>query len=91
MTDYRTISLREAEFLPGPVLPAASNERIARALAEYPAGNGIQLKLGFGADPSSTCLREIRSQFRPEFFNRLDGVVTFSPIDSHDMRVGHMP
>ncbi len=37
--------------------------------------------IGFGDDPARTYQRAVRSFFRPEFFNRLDGVVTFSPMN----------
>lgn len=36
--------------------------------------------LGFGADGGPAYEAEAMSFFRPEFFNRLDGVVTFAPL-----------
>jgi ATP-dependent Clp protease ATP-binding subunit ClpC len=42
--------------------------------------------LGFGADAPPSYEAEVRAFFRPEFFNRLDGVVTFHPLDAATIR-----
>jgi ATP-dependent Clp protease ATP-binding subunit ClpC len=36
---------------------------------------------GFGERPHSTSLVDVRRHFRPEFFNRIDQVVPFAPLD----------
>lgn len=38
--------------------------------------------LGFSGASSSTSMAEIRKHFRPEFYNRLDQVVRFLPLDA---------
>jgi ATP-dependent Clp protease ATP-binding subunit ClpC len=46
--------------------------------------------LGFGNEPSGTNARSdpgaVRAFFRPEFFNRLDQVVTFDPLSADNIR-----
>ena len=39
-----------------------------------------QKSIGFAAEPATSCARAVQSFFRPEFFNRLDAVVTFQPL-----------
>jgi ATP-dependent Clp protease ATP-binding subunit ClpC len=34
-----------------------------------------------GADPKQTVLDTVRAHFRPEFLNRLDGIIVFDPLD----------
>jgi len=43
-------------------------------------GTSRNESIGFVDSSGETYEREVRSFFRPEFFNRLDGVVTFSPL-----------
>lgn len=43
--------------------------------------------IGFGDESADTYEREIRGFFRPEFFNRLDGVVTFGPLNRETCRL----
>ena len=40
-----------------------------------------QSSIGFGGEPPEAYEREVRAFFRPEFFNRLDGIVSFAPLD----------
>ena len=49
-------------------------------------GAGKQRSLGFGAQTGPRYLDEARAFFRPEFFNRLDGVVTFAPLGPETIR-----
>jgi len=49
-------------------------------------GADRQQSIGFEARAASSYEREVRSFFRPEFFNRLTGVVTFAPLDSDSAR-----
>jgi ATP-dependent Clp protease ATP-binding subunit ClpC len=44
-------------------------------------GAGKQEPFGFGGQPEGRYESEAMAFFRPEFFNRLDGVVTFQPLD----------
>ncbi len=50
-------------------------------------GASSRSSIGFGDESSDTYEREIRSFFRPEFFNRLDGVVTFEPLGREACRL----
>ena len=50
-------------------------------------GSSQRNSIGFGEESSDTYEREIRSFFRPEFFNRLDGVVTFDPLSRETCRL----
>jgi ATP-dependent Clp protease ATP-binding subunit ClpC len=43
-------------------------------------GSGSQGSIGFSDASASTYEREIQTFFRPEFFNRIDSVVTFHPL-----------
>jgi ATP-dependent Clp protease ATP-binding subunit ClpA len=42
--------------------------------------------VGFAGNPSPNYLDEVREFFRPEFFNRIDGVVTFQPLGEATIR-----
>jgi ATP-dependent Clp protease ATP-binding subunit ClpC len=42
--------------------------------------------LGFQTDGAAPYARAVREFFRPEFFNRLDGVVTFEPLNPETVR-----
>jgi ATP-dependent Clp protease ATP-binding subunit ClpC len=42
--------------------------------------------LGFGAEPTPDYEAAARDFFRPEFFNRIDGVVSFRPLGRDDIR-----
>jgi ATP-dependent Clp protease ATP-binding subunit ClpC len=44
-------------------------------------GTSRNESIGFVDSSRETYQREVRAFFRPEFFNRLDGIVTFSPLD----------
>jgi ATP-dependent Clp protease ATP-binding subunit ClpC len=44
-------------------------------------GASANQSIGFSDERSGVYEREVRSFFRPEFFNRLDGVVTFNSLD----------
>jgi ATP-dependent Clp protease ATP-binding subunit ClpC len=41
---------------------------------------------GLSPTPAKSYITEIAAHFRPEFFNRIDGVVTFSPLSPTTMR-----
>ncbi len=43
-------------------------------------GASRRQSIGFGDDAGAAYLAEVKSFFRPEFFNRMDGVVTFQPL-----------
>jgi ATP-dependent Clp protease ATP-binding subunit ClpC len=45
-------------------------------------GSDRQHSIGFDARHEASYEREVRDFFRPEFFNRLSGVVTFHPLDT---------
>ncbi len=42
--------------------------------------------LGFSDDTRVDYVSEVRKAFRPEFFNRLDNVIAFSPLNQSDIR-----
>jgi ATP-dependent Clp protease ATP-binding subunit ClpC len=44
-------------------------------------GASVQRSIGFDGESADDYESEARSFFRPEFFNRIDSVVTFSPLD----------
>ena len=50
-------------------------------------GADRQSSLGFGSKTGPSYEDEAMSFFRPEFFNRLDAVVTFNPLDQEAIRV----
>jgi ATP-dependent Clp protease ATP-binding subunit ClpA len=45
-------------------------------------GSSSQRSIGFSPDLADAYEAEVRAFFRPEFFNRLDAVVTFRPLDA---------
>ncbi len=47
-------------------------------------GARVGSSLGFGDDQGVDYRSEVRKSFRPEFFNRLDAVIAFSPLN-HDV------
>lgn len=48
-------------------------------------GSTVHGNLGFGPDGGPAYDAEVRGFFRPEFFNRLDAVITFHPLSPHDV------
>ena len=54
--------------------------RTAMVIMTSNLGSSNRNSIGFSEESPDTYEREIRSFFRPEFFNRLDGVVTFAPL-----------
>ncbi len=50
-------------------------------------GSSHSNSIGFSEESTDAYEREIRSFFRPEFFNRLDGVVTFDPLNRETCRL----
>jgi ATP-dependent Clp protease ATP-binding subunit ClpC len=54
--------------------------RSAIVLMTSNLGATVTASLGFGADSQPSYESEVSKFFRPEFFNRLDGVVTFQPL-----------
>jgi ATP-dependent Clp protease ATP-binding subunit ClpC len=49
-------------------------------------GAGSSGSLGFGTTPTPRFDAAARSFFRPEFYNRLDSVVTFNPLSAESIR-----
>jgi len=49
-------------------------------------GAGKQAAFGFSDKPNLSYEREAMGFFRPEFFNRLDGIVTFQPLSMETIR-----
>ena len=43
-------------------------------------GGGGGCSVGFADEPADSYEKEVRSFFRPEFFNRIDALVTFQPL-----------
>lgn len=43
--------------------------------------------LGFGDDPSQDYVSEVKKAFKPEFFNRLDSVVSFQSLNAETVRL----
>ncbi len=50
-------------------------------------GAGSTGSLGFGTSPTPRYDAAARSFFRPEFYNRLDSVVTFDPLSAESIRI----
>lgn len=50
-------------------------------------GARVSTSLGFGDDKGVDYRGEVRKAFRPEFFNRLDAVVAFSPLSQAVIRL----
>jgi ATP-dependent Clp protease ATP-binding subunit ClpC len=48
-------------------------------------GSRVQGNLGFATDGGPAYDAEVRGFFRPEFFNRLDAVITFHPLSPDDV------
>lgn len=61
--------------------------RTAMVIMTSNLGSSNRNSIGFGEESPDTYQREIRSFFRPEFFNRLDGVVTFAPLNRETCRL----
>lgn len=49
-------------------------------------GSEHQRSIGFDERPEVPYEKEVREFFRPEFFNRLNGIVTFAPLDQATSR-----
>jgi ATP-dependent Clp protease ATP-binding subunit ClpA len=58
-----------------------TNFRSAIVVMTSNLGTSSQRSIGYSSQPADTYEAEVRSFFRPEFFNRLDAVVTFRPLD----------
>lgn len=63
-----------------------TNFRCAIVIMTSNLGSQQQRSIGFDDRPEVSYDREVRSFFRPEFFNRLNGVVTFDPLDQQSAR-----
>lgn len=49
-------------------------------------GADARASLGFGSESRADFAKSVRDFFRPEFFNRLDEVVVFRPLDEESLR-----
>lgn len=49
-------------------------------------GSQAGIPIGFGESGFDPFLKEVKSHFRPEFFNRLDAVVPFQPLSADSIR-----
>lgn len=49
-------------------------------------GSSQSSRMGFGSDAGPDYDAEVQKFFRPEFFNRLDAVVSFNPLSPEDVR-----
>jgi len=64
-----------------------TNFRCAIVIMTSNLGSQQQRSIGFDDRPDVSYDREVRRFFRPEFFNRLNGVVTFDPLDHDSARL----
>jgi ATP-dependent Clp protease ATP-binding subunit ClpA len=58
-----------------------TNFKSALVIMTSNLGAGRRQSIGFEDDPGGKYESEVKSFFRPEFFNRIDAVVTFEPLD----------
>jgi ATP-dependent Clp protease ATP-binding subunit ClpC len=57
-----------------------TNFRSAIVIMTSNLGASSRRSIGFTSEPADAYEAEVRAFFRPEFFNRLDGVITFRPL-----------